>query len=722
MKAHRHLPFFCSLLAALSLALLPALHAQIVGAPAAPNTPAAAPATQAPASAAAVSASPAPPEADRAKAYFHAAMAGVDEEQAIDSGSMEYITRAIEEYKNALNADPNSPELNLALADLYYRVGKAGDAEATARGLLKTAPGNVDAHKLLGRIYLRQLSESQNSVSSSSPSGNPLDQAIAEYEQIVALEPKSVDDHMVLGQLYTVKHDSKKAEDQFSIARSLNPDSEEVVLNLARLYAEDGNIEQAAKVIEQVKPDTRTAKMEFALGAAYQQLKRPKDAVAAYQRAESLAPDDPRTIAALAQALFTDNQFDAALKQYQNLAQADPQNAGAQVRISEILRRQGKYQDSLAAVHKAVQIDPNSLEAGYNEGLLYDVLGRFDDAAKVYQHMVDLTSHANGAYTTEEKNNRGIFLDRLGGIYHEQNKVDDAIAAYQKMIEMGGDQTLRGYQGEVDVYRDAKMFDKAIDVTKKAVDADPKNTDLKLMLAGELADQGKVDQGLDMTKAQLTNTPKDRAIWLTLAQMYTRLHRWKDAEQALDKAEPLSTTKDDKIYLLFLRGALSERQKHDEPAEQYFRQVLALDPDNTMALNYLGYMLADKGTKLPEALQLIRKAVKLDPMNGAYLDSLGWAYYKLGQYELSEQNLRQAVMRDQTDPTVHDHLGDLYEKTGRIRLAAAQWELSLAEFAKSVPADVEPSEVSKLQKKLESARVKLAREESVLGPSKSSPQ
>ena len=61
--------------------------------------------------------------------------------------------------------------------------------------------------------------------------------------------------------------------------------------------------------------------------------------------------------------------------------------------------------------------------------------------------MVDLTSHANGAYTAEEKNNRGIFLERLGAIYHEQNKVDQAIAAYQKMIDLGGDQALRGYQG-----------------------------------------------------------------------------------------------------------------------------------------------------------------------------------------------------------------------------------------------------------------------------------
>ena len=44
--------------------------------------------------------------------------------------------------------------------------------------------------------------------------------------------------------------------------------------------------------------------------------------------------------------------------------------------------------------------------------------------------MVDLTSHANGAYTADEKNNRAIFLERLGSVYHEQNKVDEAVATY----------------------------------------------------------------------------------------------------------------------------------------------------------------------------------------------------------------------------------------------------------------------------------------------------
>jgi cytochrome c-type biogenesis protein CcmH/NrfG len=87
----------------------------------------------------------------------------------------------------------------------------------------------------------------------------------------------------------------------------------------------------------------------------------------------------------------------------------------------------------------------------------------------------------------------------------------------------------------------------------------------------------------------------------------------------------------------------------------------------------------------------------------------------MGEYELAEDNLRQAVQRDGADPTVHMHLGDLYEKTGRIRQAAAQWQLSLTEFSKSAPADVEQGDVAKVQKKLESARVKLAKEDSSLG-------
>jgi len=45
-------------------------------------------------------------------------------------------------------------------------------------------------------------------------------------------------------------------------------------------------------------------------------------------------------------------------------------------------------------------------------------------------------------------------------------------------------------------------------------------------------------------------------------------------------------------------------------------------------------------------------------------------------------------------------------------------EIALAQFAKSAPADVEPAEVAKVQKKLDTARVKLAKQENTTGPVK----
>lgn len=109
---------------------------------------------------------------------------------------------------------------------------------------------------------------------------------------------------------------------------------------------------------------------------------------------------------------------------------------------------------------------------------------------------------------------------------------------------------------------------------------------------------------------------------------------------------------------------------------------------------------------------MLRKAVQLDPQNGAYLDSLGWAYFKMGSYEQAEENLRKASEKIGSDPTVQDHLGDLYLKTGRLKLAATQWERALDQWSHSVPAEVDEEDVAKVQKKLESAKIKLAQQTS----------
>ncbi len=74
--------------------------------------------------------------------------------------------------------------------------------------------------------------------------------------------------------------------------------------------------------------------------------------------------------------------------------------------------------------------------------------------------------------------------------------------------------------------------------------------------------------------------------------------------------------------------------------------------------------------------------------------------------------LRKALERDPHDPTMHLHLGDIYAKSGRPEMAAAEWEKSLAEWKRVLPADVEPDKVAEVEKKVSQSRHRVAEKSS----------
>jgi tetratricopeptide (TPR) repeat protein len=644
---------------------------------------------------------------DKAAAYYHYTLAHMYEEQVAVYGRSELATKAIEEYRLAIEADPSSEYLTSGLAELYAKTGRIRDAVSEAQDILKRDPNNLEAHKLLGRIYLRSLGDMQSGNGSSSV----LKLAIEQYEQIVKIEPNNVDDHLLLGRLYRLNNDLNKAENEFKTAVKLQPDSEEAVTTLAYLYNEEGDATRAVQVLSSVPDDGRSAKMYSALGYTYEQQKQYKDAINAYRHAIELDRDNLDAIRGLAENLMNDGQSEAALEQYKVIADANPEDAQTYLHMAEIYRKTGKFDLALENLKKAETMVQDSIEVPYNMAAVYQAQGRYDEAAQTLQDLLKKTEKPDNSYTQGERNNRAVFLERLGTVYRDEGKYPEAVDAFRKMIALGDDNAVRGYQQVIDTYREAKQWQQATAAAKEAVQKLPNDRGLQMVYAAQLADTGQPDKALADVHALLKGTPEDRDVYITLAQMNTRLKRWDDAQAALDKAEQLSTKPDDKEYVYFLRGSSFERQKKYEQAEEQFRKVLAIDPQNAMTLNYLGYMLADRGVKLDEALTLIRKAVDLDPANGAYLDSLGWAYFKLGKNDQAEEQLVKASQRIGTDPTVHDHLGDLYQKTGRLKLAVAHWERAVAEWNKTVAAEVDSDDLARVQKKLESAKVRLAREQ-----------
>jgi tetratricopeptide (TPR) repeat protein len=655
---------------------------------------------------------PAPRKVDRQAAYYHYALAHMYEEMVTAYGRSDLANAAIQEYRQAIEADPSSEFLTSSLAELYVKTGRIRDAVLEAQDIIKRDPKNLEAHKLLGRIYLRSLGD----MPGGSGSENVLKLAIEQYEEIVKLEPDSVDDHLLLGRLYRGDNEMQKAESEMKLAVKLDPNSEEAVATLAQLYTDEGDTTHALQVLSSVPDASRSAKLYAALGAAYEQRKDYKSAIEAYKHAIVLDRDNLDAIRGLAENLLNDGQTDAALDQYKVIADANPEDAQTYLRMAEIYRREGKYDLALENLKKADTMVPDSMEVPYNMAAVYQAQRRYDDAIKLLQDLVKKTEKSDSAQSQSDRNNRAIFIERLGMVYREQENYPAAIETFRKMLTLGEENERSGYGDIIDTYREAKQWPQATAAAKEAVQKMPNDRDLRLVLDSQLADTGDPDKALTDARSLLKGNQDDREVYLRLGIMYTRAKRWNDALDALAKAEKLSSKADDKAGIEFLRGDLYQKQKMFDQAETEFNKVLAVtpptDPQSAATLNYLGYMNADRGVKLDESLNYIKQALSYDPNNGSYLDSLGWVYFKLGKYDLAEENLNKAAVSMGSDPTVQEHLGDLYQKTGRLKMAVVHWDRAVQEWNKTVPAEQDTEAFANVQQKLDAAKVKLAKEES----------
>jgi tetratricopeptide (TPR) repeat protein len=650
-------------------------------------------------------AAPSAPAVNHAASYYHYGLAKLYESQAEASGRQDVATQAIEQYKLALDADPTSRILQDGISNLYFRVGRIREAVAAAQDQLAKHPDDLDAHLLIGRVYLRTLGDGQGPQAA-----QILQAAIKEYETIVRLKPESLENRLLLGQLYGLDHDSAKAEEQFKAAQKIDGNNEEVVLSIARQDSEQGNLERATKVISAVPASDRTGRMEFALAGLYDQLKRPVDAAAAYQSVLEKDPDNTDAKRGLAAALTASGQMEAAAKINAEILGTDPQDPQALIRQAEIQRQKGEFEQALATLKKAETLVTNGgdQELNYNKALVYDGLGRSADAIKTLKDLLASTASPDGKYEGGAQSNRALFLDLLGTIARHDGNTAQAIAAYQQMAGLGGDFASRASNAEVDTYRDAHQWAKALQVASEAARSMPSNHDVQLTYARQLSDSGKVDEGIKLAKAQLTGGPDDREVYFDLADMNVRAKRWNDASLAFDKVEGLITKPEEKVLLHYFRGDAALHEKLYDEAELEFKKGLAIDPKNASIQNDLGYMYAERGLKLDDAVAMLKKAVDSDPQNYAFLDSLAWAYYKQGQYAMAEDIERKAALRMASDPTVLDHLGEIEARNGKLQQAIGDWQKSLQQYSTSLPPEADPADVMKVQRKLEGARVRLA--------------
>jgi len=646
------------------------------------------------------------PPVDKAAAYYNFSMGHLYAELAgVYGNRSEYVTKAIDHYKQALKLDPGASFLFEELTDLYIQSGRLKDAVTEAEDILKRDPNNLDARRILGRIYTRMIGDTQQGKINE----EMLRSATEQYQKIVAKEPKDMESWLTLGRLYRTARNSVEAEKAYSQALAIDPNNEDALTGLAIVYSDVGDTKKAIEKLQAVTNKDPNPRTLAALAGSYEQLHDYRSAAEVLRKAIELDPENGRIKRALAKNLLYSGSLDDSLKYYNEISADDPHDTDALLRTAEIYREKRDFAKAREVLDKAKAADPENLEVRYDEVNLLAVEGQTDKAIDTLKSILKDTERKS--YSESEKGTRVNLLERLGELYRGTNQNQAAIDTFRQIADLDPDSGARAEAQIVDTYRVAKDLKNARAEADSALKKYPDDWDVKRVHASVLADMGKVDQGVSELRALLKGD-HDRETELTIAGLYERAKRYDDMAKPLDAAEKLSETKPEKEAVYFTRGAMYERLKKWDAAEAEFHKVLELNPDNASALNYLGYMFADRNVHLDEAQKMISRALELDPDNGAYLDSLGWVYYRQNRLEDAEHALVRALSKSGIgqDPTVHDHLGDVYLKLGKTKDAITQWQASLKEAETNAESDIEPGELAQINKKLEDAKVRLARE------------
>jgi tetratricopeptide (TPR) repeat protein len=641
----------------------------------------------------------------KAAAYYHYSLGHLYAEMAASYGNRsDYVNKAIDNYRLAMKDDPDADFLVEDIAELYLSAGRVKDAVEEAQNALKANPDQLNAHRVLAHIYRSQIGGDGQSRANEGMAKRALEQ----FQILADKDPKDIESLVMVGGLNRMLENSVDAEAAFKKALAVDPDNEDALVGLAGVYGERGDTKASTELLERLATKNPSGRAYAMLGQNYESMKEWTLAARALQTAAELEPTQLEYKAELARAQTLAGQYDDAIKVYQELVEQKPLEAGPYIRMAEIREQQNNPEEARKLIDKAKEIDKDSPEARRADALLLADEGKPAEAVTAMKGVLDLTAKRN--YDPGQKAIRAGLLEELGGLYRRNEQYDLALDTFKQMGTLDPDQGAEAAVETVETYRQEKEYAKALQESDAALTKYPNNAKIRGIRAQVLSDQGKTDAAAAELKKTLDGK-NDRDIYLQIAEIYQKGHSYADAAKALDSAEKLSQDDKSRANVLFSRGALYERQKKFDLAEKEFRKVLEADPKNASALNYLGYMLADQNVRLPEAQGYIQRAVDLEPRNYAFLDSLGWVYFRMNKLDDAEQQLSRSLQLMAKDPTIHDHLGDVYFKEGKTKLAIAQWQTSLKAWNSSAPSDMEPDEVAKVQKKLDSARVRLAKEE-----------
>jgi len=330
---------------------------------------------------------------------------------------------AINLYKRAITADPNSFDPRLLLGILLAREGKLADArpELERATQLDAGEGGPELKARAWRALARIDSGSDPAAASSdllqalklSPETSAdtllaaslaektgqLDAAESAYRRVLAKDPGSEEANAGLAHLLIKKKQYPEAENLLRSALKKAPDDPTLTAQLAAVLAAENKAE-AVPLLEKLHtqhPEDKAITRMLAEVEADAGDFAGSDAL--YVLMLTSAPQDPELLVGHGQNLVREQKYADAFRAFDQASQIDPGSADAWSGLAFAASRVGRPDVTLHALTMRSRLLPENSSTYFLWATAYDSLHQRSQAAAYYHHFLDSSA---GKFPNEE--------------------------------------------------------------------------------------------------------------------------------------------------------------------------------------------------------------------------------------------------------------------------------------------------------------------------------
>jgi len=346
--------------------------------------------------------------------------------------------------------------------------------------------------------------------------------------------------------------------------------------------------------------------------------------------------------------VITQNQsrFDESIKAYDKAIELDPENT-THLLWKGFTYRQAAYglhgderinafKEAIKTFDRALEIDPKYGEAWTGKGVIYDDLATFNnesekynDSLAAYDKAIDLTPKSDARNQAQAYEGKAVALSHMGqglaaiGLRNESKaRLEEAVENYGKVIELDKDfvgqeaeQNRAGILKELGRHDDSTAgYEKAIDQLDRNIEENRNNSGAWVNKAMLFREQDKCKAAIDALTNATVITPKYVLAWEIMGEILSDdLGRYEDAIEAYDHALQL----DPKEYRAWVgKGAALRSLGRNREAEQAYDSALEIDHNLSVAWSGKGVALRSLGryNESVQAYDEALKAIEQDPM------------------------------------------------------------------------------------------------------------